>query len=672
MDINLRYLKGVGEKRFEYFKKLGATTQNELLDILPRRYEDIGNIVDIADLHLHRGEKVSIAGVVSMPVIETRIKGSQTLTTVYVDDESGRTKIVYFNNKYIKNMIKQGQTLLFYGKVPENNAPVLSNPDFYKDISEAARLLPVYPLVSGLNQKFIRKIMPEAFEKADILEILPQNILEKYNLCGIKNAYKWCHFPNNYKEINDSRKRFIFDELLYYSLGLNLLKYREKSSAHTIVSEFPDEFLKAHSFEPTDAQKRAMKEIYTDLKSGYAMNRLLQGDVGSGKTLVAGQCAYTIIKSGAQAAIMVPTGVLANQHFEYFNDMLTPLGVRVGLLTAALKSSEKRTVKAQLESGEIDLIIGTHAVLQDDVKFKNLGLMITDEQHRFGVMQRSALAGKGDGVHILVMSATPIPRTLALMMWGDLDLSVIDVMPSGRQKVKTYLVDSSFEERLESFIQNQIDAGGRAYVVCPLIEDDEDSDNKSAVLRHKQLCKTFGSERVGLVHGKLKPDKKDEVMRAFANGDIDILVSTTVIEVGINVPEATLMIIENAERFGLSQLHQLRGRVGRGKMQSYCVLVSDTGSEATHERLDFFIHNTDGFKIAQKDLQLRGPGNFFGRDQHGLAGLRIADMQNDMETLKQASNCAKELLADNLRLESYPIIKQKVLSLFETKGEIFN
>lgn len=668
MDLNLRYIKGVGEKRAQCFEKLGVTTQNELLRLLPRRYEDIGNIVDIALLGYHRGEKVSIFGTVISPVTETRIKGGQTLTSVIVDDESGRTKILYFNNKFIKNMIKQGQTYLFYGKLSDSGALQLSNPDIYKEVSDSERLVPVYPLVSGLNQKLMRKVVREAFEKGDFCDALPQTVLDTYALVDTKTACKWAHFPENYEQIERARERFVFEELLYYSLGLQLLKHREKSNAAISVTHFPREFLDAHSFEPTDAQKRAMKEIYADMKSKTAMNRLLQGDVGSGKTLVAGQAAYTVIKNGGQVALMVPTGVLANQHFEYFDKMLTPLGVKVALLTAATKAAEKREIKAKLKSGEIDLVIGTHAVLRDDVEFCSLGLMITDEQHRFGVMQRSSLAGKGEGVHILVMSATPIPRTLALMLWGDLDLSVIDVMPSGRQQIKSYLVDSSFEKRLEAFIEKQISQGGRAYIVCPMIEDDEESDKKSAVLRHKQLCKAFGEERVGIVHGKMKPDKKDEVMRSFANGDIEILVSTTVIEVGINVPEATLMIIENADRFGLSQLHQLRGRVGRGSRQSYCVLVSDK----ENERLSYFVQTTDGFKIAQKDLELRGPGNFFGRDQHGLSGLKLSDLQSDMGVLTKATACAKDLLSDNNRLALYPTLKAQVLNLFEAKGEIFN
>lgn len=668
MDKNVRYLKGVGEKNAGYLEKLGVTTVSGLARLLPRRYEDIGNIVDIDSLYAHRGEKVSIYATVMSPVSETRINGGKTLTTIYAADDSGQTRIVWFNNKFIKNMLRQGQKYIFYGKISESGPPVFTAPEFYDKLPQNSRLLPVYPLVSGLKQKFMRKIMTQAVKESVFSEPLPESVIHRYGLIPYSDAIEKIHFPKTYADINDARRRMIFDELLYFSLGLQLLSSREKSAAEVTVTSIPTEFITAHGFTPTGAQKRALNEIYRDLASGHTMNRLLQGDVGSGKTLVAGQSAYCIIKSGAQAAIMAPTEVLANQHYRYFEKMMAPLGIRVALLTSSVPAAKKREIKQAVRSGEIDFVVGTHAVIQKDVVFKRLGLVITDEQHRFGVMQRSEFAGKGSGVHILVMSATPIPRTLALMMWGDLDLSVIDELPSGRHKVKTYLVDSSFDKRLNAFIEKQASVGGRTYIVCPMIESDDGTELTSVKDRYDKLCKLFGAQNVGLVHGKMKPTDKDHVMTDFANGDITILVSTTVIEVGINVPEATLMIIENAERFGLSQLHQLRGRVGRGTLQSYCVLVSDSGTE----RLSFFTKTTDGFKIAEKDLELRGPGNFFGRDQHGLPRMQVADMQQDMETLKSASECAKQMLEADRDLHSLPIIKQNVLNLFESKGEIFN
>lgn len=668
MDKSVRYLKGVGEKNAEYLAKLDISTVGDLLRLIPRRYDDIGNVVDIDTLAWHRGEKVSIYATVAKHVTETRIAGGKTLTTVYAADDSGLTRITWFNNKFIKNMLSEGKRYIFYGKVAPSGPPSFTAPEFYETLPDSSRLLPIYPLSSGLKQKFMRKIIAQALSGATLSEPLPNTVLTQYGLISYPDAILKIHAPKSYADIESARKRLIFDELLYYSLGLQLLKKRDKSRAAVTVENIPTEFIKAHGFEPTGAQKRALSEIYGDLKSERAMNRLLQGDVGSGKTLVAGQCAYCIIKSGGQAVIMAPTEVLANQHYRYFEKMMAPLGVKTALITSSVSAAKKREIKRAIKNGEIDFVVGTHAVLQKDVEFKRLGLVITDEQHRFGVMQRSSLAEKGSGVHILVMSATPIPRTLALMMWGDLDLSVIDELPGGRHKVKTYLVDSSFNARLNAFIQKQTDLGGRAYIVCPMIEEDEDTALTSAKERHLQLCKIFGSDKVGLVHGKLKAADKDKVMTAFANGDINVLVSTTVIEVGINVPEATLMIIENAERFGLSQLHQLRGRVGRGSMQAYCVLVSDSDSE----RLSYFTKTTDGFKIAEKDLSLRGPGNFFGRDQHGLPRMQIADMSEDIETLQNAAVCAKAMLEGDPTLSALLLVKQNVLNLFEANGEIFN
>ncbi len=672
MQKDIRYLKGVGEKKAALFEKLDIQTVEDLTRLLPRRYDDLGNIVDISSLAMHRGEKVSILATVAKPVTETRIKGGKTLTTVYVSDDSGLTKIVYFNNKFIKNMLHQGERYLFYGKLAQTGTPQLVSPEFYKSLPQNSRLLAVYPLVNGLNQKFLRKLMPAAVKECVNKEPLPNSLREKYDLLDINEAVYKIHFPKSYEDIDKSRRRLIFDELFYYSLGLQMLRGRKKKKSAVTVKEIPTEFLNSHSFLPTDAQSRALNDIYADLSGPYAMNRLLQGDVGSGKTLVAGQCAYCVIRAGAQAVIMAPTEVLANQHYRYFEKMFSPLGIKTALITSSVPAAQKRKICADIASGVIDFVVGTHAVLEKSVEFKNLGLVITDEQHRFGVMQRSALAGKAEGTHVLVMSATPIPRTLALMMWGDLDLSVIDSLPKGRQQVKTYLVDSTYTERLHAFIKKQTDLGGRVYIVCPTIEGDEDSTLASAMERADSLSKIFGNDKVGLVHGKMKPTQKDKVMTDFANGNISILVSTTVIEVGINVPEATLMIIENAERFGLSQLHQLRGRVGRGNMQSYCVLQSDNTSELTNTRLDFFTKTTDGFEIAQKDLELRGPGNFFGRDQHGLAGLQIADLQTDTLLLKSASDSAKQLILADSELKAHPLIKQNVLKLFESKGEIFN
>ncbi|MBQ8605981.1 MAG: ATP-dependent DNA helicase RecG [Clostridia bacterium] len=665
---SIRYVKGVGEKKAESFKKLGVETVQDFVSLYPRRYEDVGNVVDVAHISWHRGEKVSVIAKVTRPLKETRVKGGMLLTTVFAEDLSGMLRIVYFNNKYIKNTLHEDGTYLFYGKVTGSGE--LVNPEVYSpSVKYDGGLLPVYPLVSGLSQKFMRKIADEALAQADYQEVLPSDIRFKYSLIEYRDAIYGVHKPVTWEQINFARKRLVFEELLYYSLGLRMLRHREKAAASVTIKEVPTGFLELHPFSPTSAQSSALCDIYGDLASGFAMNRLLQGDVGSGKTLVAGQAAYAVISAGAQVAVMVPTEVLANQHYRYFEEKFSKLGINIALLTSSCTAKAKREIKAKIKSGEVRLVVGTHAVIQKDVEFENLGLVVTDEQHRFGVMQRAELTGKGEGAHVLVMSATPIPRTLALMLWGDLDLSVIDVMPQGRQKVSTYLVDSGFEERLHAFIQKNIDAGGRVYVVCPMIEEGEDgSELASAKERFEGLCKLFGKENCGLVHGKLSAADKDRAMRDFAEGRTKILVSTTVIEVGVNVPEATLMIIENAERFGLSQLHQLRGRVGRGEKKSYCVLVSDK----MHERLEFFTKTTDGFEIANKDLQLRGPGNFFGKDQSGLSGMQVADMAQDMDEVKNASECANFMLERSADLSAYPGVKKNVLRLFDIKGEIFN
>lgn len=673
MDKSVRYIKGVGEKRAQSFEKLGVFTVGELVRLLPRRYEDLGNITDIAELSRHRGEKVSVIATVARPVSETRVKGSMLLTNVYAEDLSGSLRIVYFNNKFIKNTLHQGKEYLFYGTVAKTGAATLTNPEIYPaDLPVSSQLLPIYPLVSGLSQSFMRKTVKTALEPLQLADPLPSSIVEKYRLCSLDTAIHSIHSPEKWEAVFHARRRLIFEELLYYSLGLRLMRSREKRAAAVTVTATDGAFASLHDFEATPAQKKVISEIHKDLASGIAMNRLLQGDVGSGKTYVAGCCAYSIIRSGAQAVIMAPTEVLANQHYKYFEKTFSQLGIRTQLLTASVPAAKKREIKARLANGEIDFLVATHAVLTDDVSFSRLGLIITDEQHRFGVMQRSALSAKGENAHILVMSATPIPRTLALMLWGDLDLSVLDALPQGRQKISTFLVDTSYYERLDGFIQKTVTEGGRAYVVCPMIEDNEEYDIQSAQSRYKQLCEYLGDDKVGLVHGKLKPSQKDAVMTAFANGEISVLVSTTVIEVGVNVPEATLMVIENAERFGLSQLHQLRGRVGRGSKKSYCILISDSQSESTQERLEYFTKTTDGFKISEKDLELRGPGNLFGKDQHGLPTMQIADMQQDITELQNAADCARMLIEKSPDLNMYPAIRANVMRLFETKGEIFN
>lgn len=673
MDKSLLSVSGVGDKKYMLLQKLGVHTIGELLCLAPRRYDNLGLRIDISDLLLFRGRKLSIIATICRPITETRISGGRILTTVIVDDGTDPLKIIFFNNPYIKRMLNEGQTYLFFGKIPEDGPIMLTSPEIFDNpYAIEKKLLPVYPLTTGLNQKFMRKVVKNAYAFADFYDPIPPSFLKRYDQCDLATAFRLMHFPADYFDVDKGRNRIIFDQLLYYSLGLRMLRQRRRKKTKYVITDIPVEFVKAHDFSPTKAQRRAILEISRDLASGTAMNRLLQGDVGSGKTFVAGQCAYTVIKNGAQAVIMVPTEVLANQHYSYFEKVFSPLGISCALLTSSVPTVKKREIKAGIADGSIQFVVATHAVLQRDVVFKDLGLIITDEQHRFGVMQRAALVDKGNDAHLLVMSATPIPRTLALMMWGDLDLSVIDVLPEGRQKISTYLVDETYGDRLNAFIQKNIDAGGQVYVVCPLVEDDEESDLVSVTERYNGLGKIFGRQYVGFVHGKMKAADKDAIMREFAAGDIKILVSTTVIEVGINVPSATLMVVENAERFGLSQLHQLRGRVGRGDKKSYCVLVSSSKNEQTLSRMNFFAKTTDGFEIAKKDLELRGPGNFFGADQHGLSGLSAASLMEKVTVLEDASKCAGEILGIDPTLDSFPDIKRRVLTLFESKGEIFN
>lgn len=668
MDESIKSLPGVGNARAKYFEKLKIHTVSELLRLYPRRYDDIGNIIDIADAGSHRGEKVTMYAKVCGVITEKRLSGGRLLTIVPVSDESGATNLSYFNNKFIKNSLKPGGRYLFYGKIAQNGPPIIYNPEHYRHLPENGRLLPVYPLTSGISQSFMRKTVAKALSRTYFTETLPPEIISEYGLISLDNSIKKIHAPRNSSDIFDAKYRLIFEELLYFSLGLQTMKNRDRSPAAAVIPQnIPQEFLNAHGFLPTDAQNRALKDIYRDLQSGYSMHRLLQGDVGSGKTLVAGQCAFAVIRAGAQAAVMAPTEVLANQHFRYFEKMMAPLGITCALLTSSVGASQKREIKIRLKRGDIQLVIGTHAVLQKDVAFANLGLVITDEQHRFGVMQRTELAQKGRGAHILVMSATPIPRTLALMLWGDLDLSVIDALPAGRQQIKTYLVNSSYSARLMKFIKKNIDDGGQVYYVCPAVEEDAENETylTAAKTKKDELSAVFGKDSVGLVYGKMKSADKDRAMQLFYDGKIKVLVSTTVIEVGVNVPNATLMIIDGADRFGLSQLHQLRGRVGRGSRASYCVLINDSESETAAQRLIFFAKTTDGFEIAKKDLSLRGPGNFFGAQQHGLPRMRIADLAEDTETVRHASECAKKILTEDPGLKNHPEILSNVTKLFE-------
>ncbi len=676
MGIPVTTLPGVGKARAALLEKLGVRTLEDLLALYPRRYEDRSLVVPIEELAMYRGEQVSIVAAVMERPKERRISGGRIMTTFLVGDRTGMVTLTYFNNPYIKDKLKEGKIFNFYGRLDPKMMLNMVSPqaEELKD-GKAPGIYPIYPLTAGLNQPQMRRFVKAAFDKVkgSLKDPLPEKLREKYQLAEMSEALEAVHFPADQRAVARGRRRLIFEELLYFQLGLGLYSHREKDQNRYPVAGFKKDFLNLQPFTPTPSQQQAVAEILGDMQGDFAMNRLLQGDVGSGKTYVAGEAVYAALSAGYQVAIMAPTEILARQHGEYFRPLFEKLGYSTALLVGSMTQKEKKQAYAALEKGEIRLVVGTHALLQEQVQFQNLGLVVADEQHRFGVRQRATLASKGKKPHILVMSATPIPRTMALMVWGDLDLSVLEGLPAGRKPVKTLLVESSYMERLKGFIEKQIAEGGQVYTVCPLVEENEDTDLKSAEALFEELRERYG-EQVDMIHGKMKAAQKDAAMASFVAGQTKILVSTTVIEVGINVPAATLMILMNAERFGLSQLHQLRGRVGRGDRQSYCVLVSDHQAEKTRERLEYFCSTTDGFAISQKDLELRGPGDFFGNMQHGLPKMQIADCSQDLELLTLSNRCAKRILQyDPALKENYNRgIRQKVQALFEADGMIFN
>ncbi len=651
---DIKYIKGVGEARAMAFRTLGVSTVGELLRFYPRAYEDWGNITPISQCVV--GENVCVKATVMFPPKNQRVRGGMLIAKGTVTDGDDVIAVTFFNNKYIEKMLKSGEEYLFYGKITLGKfaAREMISPMFIKS-AQSVEIKPIYPQNKNITSKIIQSAVQNALQNIEeIPEYLPPYILDKFNLVTLDEAIRHIHFPKNDGELQKARDRLIFDEL--FILQLSLLTLKEDNSAadtkNIIHKDYTEEFFRGLPFEPTNAQKRAVSEAVADMQSGKQMNRLLQGDVGSGKTAVAASIVYTAAKNGMQSALMAPTEVLAVQHFETFTRLFENSGIRCELLTGSTKAKDKKEIKERLKNGEIDLIIGTHALIQDDVEFSSLGLVITDEQHRFGVKQRTGLCSKGDNPHVYVMSATPIPRTLALIFFGDLNVSILDELPPGRQKIETYAVKTGKRGSMFEFIRKHLDAGQQAYIVCPLVEESELVQGvMSAEEYFKKAQPLFPNYRLDLLHGKMTPKKKDEVMMKFKNGETQLLISTVVIEVGVDVPNAVIMVIENAERFGLSQLHQLRGRVGRGKAKSHCILVTDaTGDEAT-ARMNIMCETTDGFKIADEDLKLRGPGDFFGTRQHGLPKLRIADILTDTKILMQTQELAQEIMADDCNFQ---------------------
>lgn len=643
-STDIRFLKGVGEKRAELLRKKGIDTVGALLRFYPRAYLDWQNITPISECH--EGENVCVRAEITSPVKTANIRRGMTLYKFSAADDSGVIEVTLFNRKYLAENLREGRSYLFYGKLGYGiTLRQMSSPEIMP--AEYMGIEPVYAATEGLSSKTIEKIIKNALVYTDSMQdAIPDGIRHKNGLCDFKTALKSIHFPLERQALESAKRRLVFEELFVLQTGLLFLKRRRRALAGcTVKKNLLEEFKMTLSFKLTGAQERVINECLSDMMSPRPMNRLIQGDVGSGKTAVAAALMYISAGNGFQSALMAPTELLAEQHFKTLCKITENSGIKCALLTGSLTKKQKDEVKAGLKSGEIKVAVGTHALLTDDVEFESLGLVVTDEQHRFGVGQRGRLSSKGNNPHTLVMSATPIPRTLGLIIYGDLDISIIDEYPAGRQKIATYCVDSSYNARVYNYIKKFIAEGRQAYIVCPLVDENEALGIKSASEYYEELSENqFKDYTLGLLHGKMKPKDKESVMRRFAAGEIQLLISTTVIEVGIDVPNAALMVIENAERFGLSQLHQLRGRIGRGEYSSACILISDVKSGDTKRRLDVIKNNTDGFKIADEDLKLRGPGDFLGSRQHGLPDMKIADIFADRETLHSAGKEAEELL----------------------------
>ena len=679
LHTDIRYIKGVGEARAKSLAKLGITDLFSLLSYFPRAYEDRRAYKKIAELV--PGEMSCVCAVVAGEPKLSRIRKGLDLVKLRVVDETGALELTYFNQSYLKTTFRTGDAYVFYGRAEGTpSRPQMVNPLFEREGARqiTGRIMPIYPLTAGVSQSMLCKAVEQGLSACvdELPDILPEDVRFTYQLCHTRFAYENIHFPADDEALAAARRRLAFEELFLLALGLHLLRSRRVSVAGKVCRPVDlSPFFASLPFSLTGAQRRAIDDIARDLSAARPMNRLIQGDVGSGKTMVAAAAIYLAAKNGLQCALMAPTEILAEQHYRSLAPLLEPLGIPCALLTASTKAKDRRALNEALRTGALSLVIGTHALLSPDVQYQNLGLVVTDEQHRFGVDQRAALSAKGENPHLLVMSATPIPRTLALMIYGDLDVSILNELPPGRQKIDTFAVPSSYHERIYAFLRRLVAEGRQAYIVCPMVaENDELPDERKAVTAYAETLRkdVFPDLRIAPIHGKMKPKEKDAVMRAFAAHELDVLVSTTVIEVGVDVPNAALMLIENAECFGLSQLHQLRGRVGRGQHKSYCVLVSDNKGEENKTRLRVMSSTSDGFVIAEEDLKLRGPGDFFGSRQHGLPSLRVADLSCDLALLHEAQQAASALLAADPDLKSHPLLKSRVERLFEKSADAMN
>ena len=659
LNQNVQYIKGVGPNNLTLLQKLGINTLGDLITFFPRNYEDRSKPKKIYELV--DGEEALIDVVCASQMNETRFARNKVMLKMLVRDDTGDCVLTWFNQTYLKNKFKVGERYQFYGKVNIKYGRIeMARPVFDKEglNKNTGKIIPIYPLTYKLSQNKLRSIIENGLKltlgKLD--ETIPDYILKEYNLENINTATRQIHFPSNFDEYSRARRRFVFEELLTVQLALLSLKSRYDKETDGIQFDKNvkmSDVINSLPFRLTRAQLKVLEEIDNDMENNKPMNRLLQGDVGSGKTIVSIISAYKAAKSGYQSAIMAPTAILAEQHMQEFSKVLEKFGIKCELLLGGMRAKKRREVLEQLKNGEIDVLIGTHALIVDDVEFKKLGLVVTDEQHRFGVRQRANIVSKGLNPDVLVMTATPIPRTLALILYGDLDISIIDELPPNRKKIETYPVTKNYERRVEEFIRANVAKGRQAYIVCPLVEDNEEFENYKSVveLAEKYQNDVFPEYQVAYLHGKMKQKEKDDIMQRFKEGEIQILVSTTVIEVGVNVPNANIMVVQNAEHFGLAQLHQLRGRVGRGEYQSYCILIYEGNSRTTRERMKIMKDTDNGFIVAEKDLELRGSGEFFGTRQHGLPEFKIANLFEDVSVLKDVQNLSAKIERTDPKLE---------------------
>ena len=674
----VRFIRSIGEKRSKSFEKLGVFTAGDLISLYPRRYEDKSIIKKAADVE--DGEVCTLILHIDTKPESRMSRNGLNYITFIASDDTGSVSMTFFNQSWLAKSLVQGSLYRFYGKVTYSMfARTMQSPDIDAVIEgrPLQGIYPIYPLTAGMTQNAIHTAVKQCLPLIETSEeTLPQSVLTEHSLIGKSQALKQLHFPESMEQVERARKRLAFEELLIFQLGVLCMRQKTKKENAILMAlkgTNSGGFINSLPFRLTGAQQRVIKDIYDDMQKPHPMVRLVQGDVGSGKTAVSAAAIFLAVKNGCQAAMMAPTEILAKQHAETFKKLFSSFGIRVDLLTGAMNATARKDVKKRLEAGEIDLIVATHALIQPDTVFSQLGLIVTDEQHRFGVAQRAMLAEKSGAAtpHTLVMSATPIPRTLSLILYGDLDLSVIDELPPGRQTIDTFSVGDGYRKRVYNFINERVLEGRQAYVICPLVEDSEDPDApklKSAEQHGAELAKQLPSLKVAVLHGKQSAKTKDEIMNSFSRGEVDVLVSTTVVEVGVDVPNATVMVIENAERFGLSQLHQLRGRVGRGTHKSYCILIHEGDSERSKQRLNIMCATNDGFKIAQTDLEMRGPGEFMGEKQHGEVRFKLADIA-DMDTVNKTRAVAEKICAEGLfGNEKYTALADETIRMFRIGG----